>query len=140
MAGRGGNAYVAGMTRRTIPLFAAAALLALPAVAAPAKPKPAAKPVVEQPLTVDGLLTQAHAAIAKGDTDLALRLAQSAIVADPARASSYVALGDVYAESGQAEFARSYYAAALAIDPAEAGAKKSLAALDHTNRPLLAKP
>jgi Flp pilus assembly protein TadD len=137
MAAGCGNAYVAGMTRATIPLLAAAVLLAAPAWAAKPKPKPA--PAVEQPITVEGLLTQAHAAIAKGDSELALRLAQSAIVADPSRPTSYVALGDIYAETGQADFARSYYDAALAIDPAEPGAKKALAGLNNTSR-VLAKP
>ena len=126
------------MIRRTIPLLL---LLAVPAFAAnkPAA-KPAPKPVAEQPITVDGLLTQSRAALAKGDSELALRLAQSAIVADPARATSYVALADVYAQTGQGDFARSYYGAALAIDPAEPAALKAIASLDHTNHPVLAKP
>ena len=49
--------------------------------------------------------------IGKGDTELALRLAQSAIVADPARPSSYVALGDIYAELPASPItpARSFY-------------------------------
>ena len=142
LAAGGGNAYVAAMTPRTIPLLAAV-LLAVPALAAtkpkPA-PKPAPKPVAEQPITVEGLSTQAKSALARGDTELALRLGQAAIVADPARPSSYVALGDIYAETGQGEFARSYYDAALAIDPAEPAAKKALAALDNTSHPVLAKP
>ena len=133
MAGARGNAYVAAMTSRSIPrsisLLAAALLLVAPAWAA-TKPKPAPKPVAEQPVTVEGLLSQSKAAIARGDSELAVRLAQSAIVADPARPASYVALGDIYAETGQAEFARSYYDAALAIDPAEPGALKAVAALD----------
>jgi Flp pilus assembly protein TadD len=128
------------MTSRTIP-FLAALVLAMPALAAPKpKAKPAPKPVVEQPVTVESLATQAKAALARGDTELALRLGQAAIVADPARPSSYVALGDIYAETGQGEFARSYYDAALAIDPAEPGALKALAALDNTSHPILAKP
>jgi Tfp pilus assembly protein PilF len=126
------------MIRRTIPILAAL-LLAIPATAAP-KAKPAPKTVVEQPVTVEGLLAQSKAALAKGDSDLALRLAQSAIVADPARATSYVALADVYAETGQPDYARSYYDAALAIDPTEPSAHKGMAALDHTSRPVLAKP
>jgi Flp pilus assembly protein TadD len=133
MAAAGGNAYVAAMTFRSIPrpipFLAAALLLVAPAWAAN-KPKLAPKPAAEQPVTVEGLLTQSKAAIARGETELALRLAQSAIVADPARPSSYVALGDIYAETGQAEFARSCYDAALAIDPAEPGALKAVAALD----------
>ena len=129
------------MTLRSIPLLAAAfAALLGPALAA-TKPKtaPRPKPVAEQPVSVEGLQTQAKAAEARGDAELAVRLAQSAIVADPSRPASYVALGDIYAMTGQAEFARSYYDEALAIDPAEAGAKKALAALDDSSR-RIAKP
>lgn len=116
------------MTRRAIPLLAAL-LLATPAFAAKA-PKPA-KPAIEAPLTADGLIAQAHAATQRGDTDLALRLAQSAIVADPARPASYVALGEIYAAMGQPQFARSYYEAALSIEPTDAGAKKAVAELEN---------
>lgn len=121
-------AYGPAMNPRPIPLLAALMLLAAPALAAPAKaPKP------EPPVTVESLLTQAQAAIGKGDTELAVRLAQSAIVADPARPTSYVALGEIYAETGQAEYARSYYDAALGIDPADPSALKALSDLDRTH-------
>src|SRR5207253_8020572 len=104
------------------------------AFAAPAKPPASAKPPApEPPITVESLLTQAHAAVAKGDTELALRLAQSAIVADPARPTSYVALGDIYAEAGQPDFARNFYDAALGIDPAEPSALKARSALDRSH-------
>jgi len=102
-------------------------LLAIgPALAAPAKP-----PKVEPPVTVESLLAQAHAAAGRGETELALRLAQSAIVADPARPGSSVALGDIYAGTGQADYARNFYDAALGIDPSEPDALKGLSALDH---------
>ena len=91
------------MTKPSIPALLAALLLTAPAWAAPAK---TAAP------TVDTLL------------------AQSAIVADPARPSSYVALGDVYALAGEADYARSFYESALAIEPTDAGAQKALSALD----------
>ncbi|MDB5733365.1 MAG: hypothetical protein JWP16_1570 [Alphaproteobacteria bacterium] len=129
--------YVARMKSPAIPVLLTA-LLAAPTMLA-AKPKPA-KPAAQQPVTVEALLAQSHAAITKGDTDLALRLAQSAIVADPRRPGSYIALGDIYAETGQAEFARSYYDAALVIDPSEPAALKAIASLDDTSRPVLAKP
>src|SRR6185312_16346849 len=61
----------------------------------------------------------------------ALLLAQSAIVADPARPGSYVALGDLYARAGAQEYARSFYQAALGIDPTDAGALSAIAALDQ---------
>ena len=118
--------YGSAMTPRTIPLLAALLLAAAPVLAAPAKP-----PKIETPVTVESLLVQAHAAVGKGDTELALRLAQSAIVADPARPTSYVALGDIYAEAGQPDYARNFYDAALGIDPREPSALKALSELDH---------
>ena len=118
-------------------------LLALPAHAAtPAKSaaKPeATKPAAAKPVaaaaqpaaTPEALLEQSRDAQNKGEAELAVRLAQAAIVADPARPASYVALGDLYAAAGQGEFARSYYDAALEIDPADAGAKTAIAALSN---------
>jgi tetratricopeptide (TPR) repeat protein len=114
------------------PLLAAMLLASATAFAAPAKAPAAAKPLApEPPITVESLLTQAQAATAKGDTELALRLAQSAIVADPARPTSYVVLGNIYAEAGQPDYARSYYDAALGIDPINPSALKALSALDQ---------
>jgi Flp pilus assembly protein TadD len=121
---------VPAMIPRTIPFLVL--LASATAFAAPAKPPASAKPPAPKPpITVESLLTQAHVAVAKGDTELALRLAQSAIVADPARPTSYVALGDIYAEAGQPDFARSFYDAALGIDPVEPSAIKALSALDQ---------
>ena len=125
---------VRAMTFRPIPTLAVL-LFSTGAWAAPVKhPKP-----VEPPVTVESLLSQAHDAAGKGDTDLAVRLAQSAIVADPARPTSYVALGDIYAQVGQPEYARSFYEEALGIDPVEPNAVKALTALnrehpEHTAR------
>jgi Flp pilus assembly protein TadD len=113
------------MTPRTIPALLAVLLSTSAAVAAPAKT------VKEAPVTVESLLAGAQAATAKGDVELALRLAQSAIVADPARPASYIALGDVYAQAGQGDYARSYYDAALDIDPVNPTALKAISALDH---------
>jgi Tfp pilus assembly protein PilF len=110
--------------------------LALPAAApakaaTPAKPRPARAQAASAQSAdpVAALLEQSRDAQAKGEAELALRLAQSAIVADPARPSSYVALGELYAMTGQDTYARSYYEAALQIDPADAGAKAAVAAL-----------
>jgi len=97
-------------------------------VAAPAKPAAAA---AEPAATPEALLEQSRDAQSKGEAELALRLAQAAIVADPARPASYVALGDLYAAAGQGEFARSFYDAALEIDPADAGAQHAIAALGN---------
>jgi Flp pilus assembly protein TadD len=114
---------------RTIPALLAVLLpLLLSGTAAVAAPS---KTVKEPPVTVEALLAGAHAATARGDIELALRLAQSAIVADPARPTSYVALGDVYAQAGEGEYARSYYDAALEIDPVNPTALKAISALDH---------
>ena len=71
------------MTSRLIPALVVL-LVATGAWAAPAKQT---KPAAEPPVTVESLLSQAHDAFGKGDTELAVRLAQSAIVADPARTS-----------------------------------------------------
>lgn len=121
------------MIPRPIPVLAAFLLAVSPVYAAPAKapakpPAPVKAP--EVPITVESLLTQAQAATSRGEIDLALRLAQSAIVADPARTSSYVALGDIYAQTGQPDFARNFYDAALGIDPIDPGALKALSMLD----------
>jgi len=128
-------AYGFSMISRPIPVLIALLLAASPAFAAPAKPAASTAKVTqpEPPITVESLLTQARAAIGRGDRELALRLAQSAIVADPARPTSYVALGDIYAEAGQPDYARSYYDAALNIDPVEPSALKALSALDRTS-------
>ncbi|MBA2589762.1 MAG: tetratricopeptide repeat protein [Alphaproteobacteria bacterium] len=121
------------MTRRAIPLLAAFVVATSPTFAAPKPAKAPAK--IEAPVTVESLLIQARAAVTKGDTELAVRLAQSAIVADPARPTSYVALGDIYAEAGQPDYARNFYDQALGIDPAQPAALKAISALDknHTS-------
>jgi Tfp pilus assembly protein PilF len=80
------------------------------------------------PPAVASLITQAQDAQVKGEHELALRLAQSAIVADPSQPAAYVALADIYARQGQAEYARSYYELALQIDPQDAAALRGMAA------------
>lgn len=137
--------YVRDMTFRAIPALLALFVSASIADAAPTKPVPAkaaaakaapakaAKTAPEPPLTVEGLLAKSKDAVTKGDTDLAVRLAQAAIVQNPALASSYVALGNIYATSGQPEFARNFYDAALGIDPADAGAQKALSDLNRAH-------
>ena len=91
-----------------------------------------------QPCEVGNRLTSLEVALASheafddlrhAEAEKALRLAQAAIVADPAHTASYVALGDLYARQGQPEYARSYYDLALAIDPQDASALKAIAAL-----------
>jgi Flp pilus assembly protein TadD len=98
---------------------------------AAAKPRTAKRQKPQPPVTVESLLAGSRAAASRGNTELALRLAQSAIVADPARPGSYVALGDLYARAGEDEYARSYYQAALGIDPSDTGALGAMAALDQ---------
>lgn len=125
-------AYVAPMILRAIPVLAALALLTAHVIAAPSKPVQTAQTAKSASVTVESLLTQARAATAKGEVELALRLAQSAIVADPARPASYVALGDIHAAAGQPDYARNYYDAALEIDPQDPAALRAIAALDKT--------
>ncbi len=71
---------------------------------------------------VESLISQAHAAAAKGKMDDALVLLQSAVVADPSRAASYLALAQLYAEQRDFHFAHKYYDEALYLDPALASA------------------
>ena len=90
-----------------------------------------AKPVATPLSDSDRLIAEAHDAAAKGNSQLAERLAQAAIVADPSRPAAYDALGDVYASASQPGFARDSYQRALDIDPADADAGKAIAALDR---------
>jgi tetratricopeptide (TPR) repeat protein len=109
--------------------WAVPAMAAAPRKAAVKPAAAAAQPVPA--LSADDLVRDAQAAQAKGDHDLALRLAQSAIVAAPARPGVYTALGDLYAANGDADFARFYYRQALSIDPVDASATRAMAALDR---------
>src|SRR5690349_9197357 len=110
--------------------FGIATALALPAAAAPARlpVKPAAAAAADR---AADLMHQAEAARGKGDKDLAYRMAQAAIVADPARPATYDLLADLYSQDGEADFARFYYNEALSIDPNDPGAVKAMAQLDH---------
>lgn len=116
-------------------LILALALIAVPALAAaPKRPvaKPAAPAAAPVPaLTATDLISQAQAAQVRGEKDLAVRLAQSAIVANPALPAAYNALGDLYAADGAADYARFYYRGALTIDPTDADATKAMAALER---------
>jgi len=116
-------------------LILALALIAVPALAAaPKRPvaKPAAPAAAPAPaLTATDLISQAQAAQVRGEKDLAVRLAQSAIVADPALPAAYNALGDLYAADGAADYARFYYRGALTIDPTDTDATKAMAALER---------
>jgi len=122
---------VAAMIPPSIPKLAIPLLTALLLTAGSAFSAPAKAPKIEPPVTVESLLADAHAAASRGETELALRLAQAAIVADPARPGSYVALGDIYAGTGQPDYARSFYDAALGIDPSEPSALRALSALEQ---------
>lgn len=97
---------------------------------AKAAAKPATAPVAP-PLTATDLMAQARQAQTRGESELAVRLAQAAIVAAPARPDTYVTLGDMYIAQNQPDFARSYYSLALSIDPTDAGALQAVAALDR---------
>lgn len=116
----------------TGPFVDISALAATAPAKQPAKAaaKPAA-PVVAAPLTANDLMIQARQAQARGEAELAVRLAQAAIVAAPDRTDTYVTLGDMYKAQSQPDFARSYYSAALSIDPTDAGALQAVGALDR---------
>ena len=104
-----------------LPVFIALALLALSSAAA------------ARTESVDSLLARSHEAERSGKKSLAERLAQAAIVADPARAASYVALADLYRRDGHADFAAFYYAEALQLDPSNPEAKEGLAATEQAD-------
>ena len=120
-------------------LIVGLAFLVVPAsmtAASAAAPHKAVKPPVapSAPVSADpagDLIRDAQAAQGRGDKDLAIRLAQSAIVADPTRPAAYSALGDLYAANGDSDYARFYYREALVIDPTDATATRALAALDR---------
>jgi Tfp pilus assembly protein PilF len=121
---------------RILLVLAAALAVAAPVDAAtppkkPVKPVAVAAPVIEPQPDASLLITQARDAQSRGEHELALRLAQSAIVADPARPSSYDALADVYLALNQPEAARSYYGEALSIDPNDAAATNGMTRLDR---------
>jgi len=120
------------------------ALTSLPGPAMAAAPRKTVKPPVPvaQPapsLSADDLIRDAQAAQARGEHDLALRLAQSAIVAAPSRPATYTALGDLYAANGDGDFARFYYRQALSIDPVDADATRAMAMLDRGDTKQAAK-
>lgn len=80
--------------------------------------------------SAESLLAKSRAAEQAGNRDAALRYAQAAIVADPTRPASYTALGDLYMQSSQSDFASFYYAEALQIDPQDAAAMRGLELAD----------
>jgi len=124
-------------------LILALALITAPALAAaPKRPvvKPVAPVVAPTPsLSASELIGQARAAQARGEKELAVRLAQSAIVANPALPAAYNALGDLYAADGDGDYARFYYRGALTIDPTDADATRAMAALERGDNQRAAK-
>ena len=118
------------MTRSPTCLALTLALLATPALAAvPHKiAKPAATSAASGNVAAT-LMRRARAAATKGNKELAIRLAQSAIVAAPAHTAPYNTLANLYAAQGDTDFARFYYNEALSIDPTDATATEALAAL-----------
>src|SRR5215472_7235692 len=82
----------------------------------------------------DSLLAKSRAAEQAGNRAAALRFVQAAIVADPARAASYTALGDFYMRESQSDFASFYYSEALEIDPQDPAAQHGLALADKASQ------
>lgn len=112
--------------------LAAPGFLPTAAWAAP-RPLPAKPASPSAAASADELMRQAQEANAKGDQDLAFRLAQAAIVADPAKPQTYDLLGDLYAHAGEGDFASFYYSEALGIDPSDPAAAKGTAELSHNS-------
>jgi len=84
--------------------------------------------------TSESLMTRSRAAEKLGKADAAERFAQSAIVADPLRVSSYVGLADLYLREGRTDFASFYYSEALEIEPENVEAQHGLAQADRAQK------
>jgi Tfp pilus assembly protein PilF len=81
---------------------------------------------------VTSLVHKSHTAESHGKMDSAIMLMQSAMVADPARAETYVALGDLYRRAHEDDFARHYYDEALIVDPQADAATRGLSVIGRT--------
>jgi len=81
---------------------------------------------------VTSLVHKSHAAESHGRMDSAIMLMQSAMVADPARVETYVALGDLYRRAHEDDFARYYYNEALTLDPQTDAATRGLSVIGRT--------
>ena len=110
-------------------------------MAATAKP-PSSQSRQSRPLPPDRPITCGRSAgpgpcrQAKGDTELAVRLAQSAIVADPARPAILCRAGRYLCRRpASRDIARSYYDEALGIDPADAAAPEGHGRAGPRHRP-----
>jgi tetratricopeptide (TPR) repeat protein len=84
--------------------------------------------------SVHNLVERSRAAEARGEAQSALMLMQAAIVADPARAATYTALGDLYLRRHAIPEAQKYYDEALNIDPANKAAEASMARLQQVEK------
>lgn len=83
---------------------------------------------------VDTLIRESRGAEEAGNIPDAILYIQSALVADPGRASTYAALGDFYVRARQSDLAMQYYDQALDINPAEPAAKRGMAQLARSER------
>jgi tetratricopeptide (TPR) repeat protein len=81
---------------------------------------------------VAALVHQSRAAESHGHLDSAIMLMQSAMVADPARVETYVALGDLYRRAHEDAFAQHFYDEALTLDPQADGASRGLSLVGRT--------
>jgi tetratricopeptide (TPR) repeat protein len=68
--------------------------------------------------------------LATADANRARRFFEQAIVADPANAAAFSALGDLYGKQAKTDLARKYYRLALDIDPLEPSALAGAATMD----------
>lgn len=106
-------------TRTRIALLSVMLLCALPAPLFAASP---AMRQASQTLLSRGLATQ--------DARRAQRFLEQAIVADPANAAAFSALGNLYKREGQRAKARKYYDLAFGADPVDVMALSGAAGLD----------
>ncbi|HSZ10544.1 MAG TPA: hypothetical protein VK759_00115 [Rhizomicrobium sp.] len=81
---------------------------------------------------VSALVHKSHAAESHGKLDNAIMLMQSAMVADPARVDTYVALGDLYRRAHEDAFAQHFYDEALTLDPQADGASRGISLIGRT--------
>jgi Flp pilus assembly protein TadD len=91
--------------------------------------------VAASPALADDVASLVHKSLtaeAHGRMASAIMLMQSAMVVDPARVETYVALGDLYRRAHEDDFARHYYDEALIVDPQADAATRGLSVIGRT--------
>jgi Tfp pilus assembly protein PilF len=91
--------------------------------------------VAASPAFADNVTALVHKSLvaeSHGKMDNAIMLMQSAMVADPARVDTYVALGDLYRRAHEDDFASHFYNEALTLDPQADAASRGLSVIGRT--------